>query len=192
MYPLAIVPILFSDTPALEYLKNSIQNSLPMQADIQNLQINPDFAFNASRGQYNSTLILAKLLELFPRGTGVLKDYQRILGVTSCDLFIPILTFVFGEAQLGGRVAVVSSYRLQNERYGLPKDQNLFHDRLAKESVHELGHTLGLIHCYNQDCALHPSTYVEEIDLKSARCCHSCQENIFNKMGKDGETHPAG
>lgn len=184
MFHIAIVPILFSDIPVLEYLRSSIQDNLPLQADIQNIQVNLDFSFDSSRGQYNSTLILGRLLELFPQGTGILKEYQRILGVTSCDLFIPILTFVFGEAQLDGRVAVVSSYRLQNERYGLPKDKNLFHNRLVKESVHELGHTLGLIHCYNHDCALHPSTYVEEIDLKSARCCHSCQEKIFKKMAK--------
>jgi archaemetzincin len=186
MFRLAIIPILFSDTPVLEYLRNSIPRNISLQADIHNLQINPDFAFNSSRGQYNSTLILAKLLELFPNGTGILKGYERILGVTSCDLFIPILTFVFGEAQLGGRVAVVSSYRLENERYGLPKDTNLFHTRLVKESVHELGHTLGLIHCYNQDCALHPSTYVEEIDLKSTHFCHSCQTKVLYKMSENG------
>jgi len=186
MYRLAIIPIVFSDIPALEHLRNSIQRTIPLQADIHNLQINPDFAFNSSRGQYNSTLILAKLLELPYSETGILKGYERILGVTSCDLFIPILTFVFGEAQLDGRVAVVSGYRLQNERYGLPKDTNLFHERLVKESVHELGHTLGLIHCYNQDCALHPSTYVEEIDLKTSHFCHSCQTKVLHKMEESG------
>ena len=32
----------------------------------------------------------------------------RVLGVTACDLYVPVLTFVFGEAQLDGNCAVVS------------------------------------------------------------------------------------
>ena len=45
----------------------------------------------------------------------------RVLGVTACDLFVPVLTFVFGEAQLDGNCAVVSTARLQEEFYGLPR-----------------------------------------------------------------------
>ena len=66
----------------------------------------------------------------------------RLLGITQLDLYIPILTFVFGEAQLGGASAVVSYHRLQQEFYGLPQDRDLLANRLLIESVHELGHTL--------------------------------------------------
>jgi archaemetzincin len=47
---------------------------------------------------------------------------------------------------LGGTAAVVSSHRLANEFYGLPKDARRFHERTAKEVVHELGHLFGLVH----------------------------------------------
>jgi archaemetzincin len=100
---------------------------------------------------------------------------SRILGVLGEDLFIPILTYVFGEAQLGGRVAVVSYHRLQSERYGLAPDRGLLHERLLKESLHELGHLGGLIHCSDLECVMHISTYVEDIDMKPAAFCSSCR-----------------
>ena len=126
-----------------------------------------DAVFDTRRQQYNSTEILARLLEM-PHPPG------KIVGVTDMDLFIPILTFVFGEALLNGDAAVVSYHRLRNEFYGLPADNDLLEERLLKEIVHELGHTYGLIHCPRYDCVMHSSTYVEEIDIKSAFFCPDC------------------
>jgi len=124
-------------------------------------------AFDARRQQYNSTEILTHLLEI-PHPPG------KIVGVTDMDLFIPILTFVFGEAMLDGDAAVVSYFRLRTQFYGLPPDNGLLQQRLLKEIVHELGHTFGLLHCHRYDCVMHSSTYVEEIDLKPARFCPDC------------------
>jgi len=98
----------------------------------------------------------------------------RLLGVTPLDLYIPILTFVFGGAPLPGTCAVVSSHRLSQEFYGLPADPKLQHERLLKEAVHELGHTLNLSHCEDYECAMAPSHGVEWIDLKTSRFCSSC------------------
>jgi len=92
------------------------------------------------------------------------------------DLFIPVLTFVFGQAQLGGKAAVVSTLRLKQEYYELPPNETVFLERLGKEAVHELGHTFGLVHCLNQGCVLNASTYVEEIDLKEADFCPECAQ----------------
>ena len=130
------------------------------------------FAFDSSRNQYNSTSILTRLLENPPEGI------FKILGVTNVDLFIPILTFVFGEAQLNGLAAVVSTYRMRNEFYGLPKDEKVLQSRFIKEAVHEIGHTFGLSHCSDDACVMHISTYAEEIDLKSDAFCTSCDEFI--------------
>lgn len=131
-------------------------------------RFDPEAAFDTSRGQYNSTSLLGQLLD------EPTADEERILGVASVDLFIPILTYVFGEAQLKGRAAVVSSYRLDNAQYGLARNDGLLLDRLVKESVHELGHTYGLVHCMDTSCVMHSSTYVEDIDVKSERFCSAC------------------
>jgi archaemetzincin len=96
------------------------------------------------------------------------------------DLFIPVLTFVFGEAQLNGSCAVVSTARLKHEFYGLPADDGQFVHRVEKEVIHELGHTLGLYHCRNFECVMRSSTYVEEIDLKKARMCIDCKTKYLS------------
>jgi archaemetzincin len=140
-------------------------------------RFDPERAFDASRGQYNSRFLLGQLL----REQG--PDSGRILGVTGVDLFIPVLTFVFGEAQLGGRAAVVSTHRLASERYGLPSSPHLLRQRLLKEAVHELGHTYGLVHCHEPRCVMGSSTYVEEIDLKSDRFCPGCLAGVRGAGG---------
>ncbi len=127
-------------------------------------------AFHApERAQYHATLILAELLRHLPPSGG------RIVGITDVDLYIPVLTFVFGQAQLGGPGAVVSVMRLHNEFYGLPADEELLIDRAVKEVVHEVGHGLGLVHCPDYRCVMSSSTYVEDVDLKSERFCPSCR-----------------
>ena len=132
----------------------------------------PAYAFNVTRQQYSSTEILASLTR---RNT---PDTWRLLAITNLDLYIPILTFVFGEAQLGGASAVVSLHRLREEFYGLPPNVLQLRERLLKECVHELGHTLNLPHCENYQCAMSRSHSVEWIDLKSACFCHTCHAAI--------------
>jgi len=102
----------------------------------------------------------------------------RVLGVTAADLYIPILTFVFGEAQLRGQCALVSLHRLRQEFYGLPADPGLLRERLLKEAVHELGHTLELTHCDDYGCVMAASHSVEWIDLKGAVPCSVCQRKV--------------
>jgi archaemetzincin len=127
----------------------------------------PASTYDTQRSQYRSDLLLLQLAQAVG-GPG------KVLGVTDLDLFIPVLTFVFGEAQLNGRAALVSTYRLRSEMYGLPPDPDLLLERLIKEAMHELGHTRGLLHCYHTNCVMQPSTYAELIDLKPARFCEVC------------------
>jgi archaemetzincin len=133
-----------------------------------------DYAYDSVRRQHHSSRILLGLKNLVPDG-------DRILGVTCVDLFIPILTFVFGEAQLNGPTAVVSSFRLNPELYGLAPDDRLSMQRLLKESIHELGHTFGLRHCIDFECVMHASTYAEEIDLKQKHFCRQCKDLVMKK-----------
>jgi len=137
--------------------------------------LDPSFAFDPYRNQYNSTSIISGLLQHFPSIDG------RVLGITTSDFFVPVLTYVFGEAQLGGPVAVVSSHRLDDTLYGLPANPDLLAERLLKEAVHELGHTFGLIHCRDYRCVMHTSTTAEDIDIKSERFCAACEATVSKK-----------
>lgn len=100
--------------------------------------------------------------------------YAACHGVTSLDLFIPILTYLFGEAQLKGHCAVVSLHRLREEFYGLPPNPELLLHRVVKESVHELGHVSGLRHCLDWHCVMASTHDVERLDLKGEEYCSSC------------------
>jgi archaemetzincin len=131
-----------------------------------------DVALDTARHQYDSTILLETL------HAGLPADESKVIGVTTVDLFIPVFTFVFGEAQLGGRVALMSICRLRNGFYGLPDDQSLLEERAVKEAVHELGHTFGLVHCANPVCVMNASPGVEEVDIKGYDFCHSCRRMI--------------
>ena len=93
----------------------------------------------------------------------------------SVDLFIPILTFLFGQSILNGNTSVISLYRLRNELYGIKRDESLKQERLIKVIVHEIGHMFGLIHCQHPVCIMNSSTYVEHLDQKNAEFCEQCR-----------------
>ena len=161
--------------PGGDRLAPRLAEALPHR--FEHLPVNIDLSayFSPQRGQYNATLILAHLLRHLPATP---ETDARIVGLTNVDLFIPVLTFVFGQAQLGGPGAVVSTYRLRNEYYGLRVSASLLYDRTVKEIVHELGHTCGLVHCEDYSCVMHASTYVEEVDLKKEHFCSACSAEL--------------
>jgi len=134
----------------------------------------PAFAFDAQRRQYSSVHILRSLLNLKPEGE------NRLLGITEVDLFIPMLSFVLGQAQLGGPTALVSVARLRQEFYGLPPDPPLLRARAIKEAVHEIGHTFGLTHCADSTCPMSLSNHVRHVDTKGATLCSRCREAFLD------------
>jgi archaemetzincin len=149
-----------------------IAGSLPHPVCRLDLALDLQPYYAPERRQHHATLLLATLLRHLPASDA------KIVGVTSEDLFIPVLTFVFGQSQLDGPAAVVSTHRLHNEFYGLPPDETLLLTRTVKEVLHELGHAYGLVHCRDQLCVMRASTYVEEVDLKDARFCEACTATI--------------
>jgi archaemetzincin len=139
-------------------------------------------AWDNQRQQYNSFELLKAVAARRPA------DASRILGLTACDLFVPVLSFVFGQAQLGGAAALVSVARLNQTFYGLPPRRSLLWDRVVKTVLHELGHTCGLVHCTDRTCAMALATNVAQLDAKEPRYCESCralmENNPCNTIGK--------
>ncbi len=169
-----IVPIGEVDEALLLFLRKSISQTFKIQSRIRNGRFDVSLVYDPARNQYNSTGLLLQLI------SDPSPETSKILGVTELDLFIPIFTFLFGEAQLNGLAALVSTHRLHNQFYGIPEDKDLLKDRLLKEGIHELGHAFGLIHCFTLKCVMKSSTYVEEIDQKSINFCRACQQKIIH------------
>ena len=174
MKAIDIQPLGGAEPDVLQSVSTALEEAFGVAANVRNRVISIGQFYDERRGQYNSTEIL-KLLD-HPHGS----DHGRhhVVGITPHDLFIQILTYVFGEAALGGNVAVVSYHRFHNELYGLSPDRPLVLERIRKVAIHEVGHSLGLVHCSVQSCVMHAASYVEELDLKGHEFCPLCRVSI--------------
>jgi archaemetzincin len=131
-----------------------------------------EFAYDAQRKQYLSSAILEKLRTIKK------SECECLLAIVCVDLYVPDLNFVFGEADFQTKVALISTIRLREEFYGFPDNEQLFIERVAKEAVHELGHTYGLPHCSNRKCVMHFSNSLGDTDYKSYLFCEDCKKRI--------------
>jgi archaemetzincin len=173
MRGITLLPWEFHESVHVPYLQEALGGYLLLPVSVHPVRQPLDFALDPRRGQYHSTRIIEKVLEMDP------PDGGKRLALVDRDLFIPILTFVFGEAQLGGVGAVISSARLRNEFHGRPADPIALRERLLKELVHELGHTFGLRHCAAADCVMFSSHDLEDTDSKEHRFCSDCFDRFL-------------
>lgn len=129
----------------------------------------PKKAYDMRRRQHKALLFL-RALENYT-------DYStHALGLVNLDLFVPDLNFILGTAQFGGN-AVVALPRLRQSFYGLPDDDSLFFQRMAKEVLHELGHVLGLRHCFRY-CVMSFSNSLADTDNKPDAYCADCIQQL--------------
>ena len=172
MRSLTVVPVGLVPPDLIRELLVFLADALHVHCVVDSAGLDPVFARSRERGQTNARALLPPLTE---RATSL---GTLALGITEDDLYSPVFTFVFGEAQLGGNAAVFSLNRLRPERYGLATDSALLLGRARREALHEAGHLLGLLHCKIPDCAMRFSGSAEEIDLKADALCRACREQI--------------
>jgi archaemetzincin len=139
----------------------------------------PSDSYDRSRDQYHSVRLMQTLSDVLPR------DAARLIGVTEVDLSIPMLSFLFGQAQMDGRIAVISACRLRQEFYGLPADGDLLRQRTVKETLHELGHTFGLTHCEDAKCVMRLATHIVLVDEKSESYCARCGTHVARRLASE-------
>jgi archaemetzincin len=128
--------------------------------------------YNPGRRQHDANMILKLVSDITP------PEAVKSVGLLKVDLFIPILTHIFGQAALHGKTAIVSIFRLRNELYGLRQNYMLQNERLRKVVIHELGHTFGITHCFSPNCVMRSSTYVEDLDQKGIHLCNVCLSEL--------------
>lgn len=167
-----LVPIGQIDKELLEWLRTELSKTFGKRVEIGGGMPHPDYAYHPRRNQYLSTAILMEIGK-----KKEYREYEKVLGVVDCDLYVPELNFVFGEAS--PKVALISLIRLRQEFYGLPPNPFLFQRRVLTEAVHELGHTYGLRHCPNPHCVMHFSNTLSDTDRKGPEFCSICRSQIF-------------
>lgn len=155
---------------------NEVEKQFKLPVTVVELREDLSHFFDAMRKQYNGNQLLTEIEKLTP------ENAVKTVGLYHVDLFIPILTFIFGQGFLNGKAAIASFYRLRNELYGMMPDEDVLIRRFAQVVVHELGHTFGLKHCYVPQCVMISSTYVEDLDQKSLAFCDDCQDLLQKQI----------
>lgn len=157
------------DLTAVSVIAANLQVILGLNTQIHPLHPEPDYAFLLRRGQYDAGKILKALAAL--QGCAEFR-----LAVVSVDIYTPILTFVFGESQLGGKAAVISLFRVQSQ------NQEKTYTRAAKIAVHEIGHLLGITHCLTPDCLMGFSNNLAKLDNLPLRFCQTCEYEARRRL----------
>lgn len=154
---------------ALRVVAANLQTILGIPVDLLEPVDLPKESFLPQRQQYDAGQVLMHLARLAQ------PSCLRLLGITSSDLCVPILTFVYGEAELGGRAAVISSYRLRQNEDGLAAPRDRYYERLAKVAVHEVAHTFGLHHCDDSNCLMRFAPTLKHLDQIQLLFCDHCE-----------------
>jgi archaemetzincin len=166
---LDLIPLGNLDPLAVAIMGAHIQAVLGLDTRILAARAKPDHAYMPVRNQFDASMIITSLAA--EPGGAPLK-----LGVLQSDLSIPILTYVYGESQLGGKAAVVSLHRL------FDIDRQVVYLRAAKIGVHEVGHLLGLEHCWQAGCLMRFSKQLEQLDRLALGFCDACGFEIARRL----------
>lgn len=165
--------ILIAINEATKYFENDVVN-------LDSVDI-PKDAHNKARNQYHAI----SFLKIAEKGFG-----KKNIAITNVDLYASRVNFVFGQAFLNGKACVISTHRLDpnfyandggyNEDTYVAKNRQILIERVKKETIHEIGHTLGLQHCDDCECVMSFSPGIEEVDAKSMDLCEKCSEFLDN------------
>ncbi|GMU95879.1 archaemetzincin family Zn-dependent metalloprotease [Ignavibacterium album] len=172
MQEIVLAPINFSNPELIDKIVTELGKFLPYKIRLNTIQLDISFAYSTERKQFYSTKIIQHLIPYSENVDG------KFTALVEVDLFIPVFTYVLGEAQLNGKVSIVSLARLHEEIYSGISDEKLLIERTVKEILHELGHNFGLIHCKDWDCVMHSSMGIEEVDIKGIDYCANCKSMI--------------
>jgi len=158
----------------IEKIAKKVSQFFGFQTQIRPIIKDIDFAFDKERNQYSSSKILDQL------DNKASDNFLKIVAITEKDLFIPILTYVYGEARLNGRPCIVSINRLIS---GV--ELEIFskgYKRIIKEVIHELGHTFNLRHCNDPICLMHYCRSIKDVDKKSNGYCRYCNIHLSDNI----------
>lgn len=140
-----------------------------------------DTVFETSFDRHRNQWYSPKLLDWFFKKFTPNKD-TKIPFILDVDAYSNGLNFVLGEAFHKGGLGAIYLPRIKQEFYGLKPNGRLFYDRMVKESIHELGHVFGFVHCQNPRCVMHFSNTLSDTDIKDRSFCNTCRRTNFGSF----------
>jgi len=164
---IGIIPVGTVPNLVLEIVASNIDIHLSLPTEILSMLAPPAAAFDEGRQQYDAGKVLQAMSSLG------LERHKKVVAICNQDLFVPIVTHVYGEAQQNGKYAIVSLFRLhrQSER---SKQSSLLYERTVKITLHEIGHLFNLFHCEDRRCLMHFSSTLEDLDATPMFFCNYC------------------
>jgi archaemetzincin len=168
---IGIQPVGEVDLGDLKIIAGSFLGELRLKSFILPPLDTPEYAFDKRRIQYDAGTIIGRL------EATEFEAFDKIIALVDADLFIPVFSFVLGEARMGGRCALVSTFRLQKNP-----------GRSVKVALHEFGHLMHLVHCHDESCVMKFSKNIEQLDSNSGIFCSYCLDQISYRIGQTRKT----
>lgn len=133
----------------------------------------PKTAYYEPRQRYRADKLVDFLSDETP------DRFDKVVGITTHDISATKGAItdwgIFGQAELGERACVVSTFRLRAGEATEP----LFQTRLIKVVNHELGHTFGLEHCPSLGCIMQEGGgKIATVDGETGRPCVACVQQL--------------
>ncbi len=176
--PIVILPVLKVSDKILEDLKKEVGNTFLSRVEVvPPITTLKDDLYDREREQYDASKLIAYLDSMAKN----LKA-DKVLAVCNMDIYLGDMNFIFGVAQKGGRICLISLYRLDQRFYEKPSSYEKLEERAVKEAVHELGHCFGLEHCGGKECVMTFSDNIMLVDAKERFFCEDCREKIKREL----------
>jgi|Deesub1362B_J571_1020462.scaffolds.fasta_scaffold00022_84 archaemetzincin len=153
-----------------EFARGILEDFFTFRVDVIRAEM-PSSFHNPLRNQVYAKPLLIEVKKIVQD-----KGYFKGLGILHEDIYHKNSSYIFGLAELNGRAALISTFRLVGD--GL-------YTRVLKEVFHEVGHLLGLTHCTN-NCVMRFSSNVKETDIKPATYCKVCESKVAHFIKESG------
>ncbi|MGZ3448806.1 MAG: hypothetical protein ACXVEF_04365 [Polyangiales bacterium] len=178
-----LVPIGKVPQETIDHTAKSLREAAPIDIVVEPGRALPKSAETIEKGRYSADALLT-FLEDVPATKG-----QKVMGIAEIDIVTPKngnpRWGILGLGSIDGKTSVISTYRMRRKWEG-GAPEPVVRDRLAKISLHELGHTLGLDHCPNKGCIMEDGHgTVKTIDAETALCA-TCSKLFADSIAKNG------
>lgn len=153
-----------------DYIEKEIRKIYPYVEVLEEIPL-PKNCMNSSKNRYRANLLIEYLGRRSNNGT-------CIIGLTNKDISCTKGGYldwgIMGLGECPGKACIISNYRVKGtDRL----------DKLYKLSIHELGHTQGLLHCPSKGCIMQDAKGKDSFSQEYG-FCKKCTNHLKNKNWK--------